>query len=89
MRARNDKNLLQAYARAFREAVPTLPGDFFIRACFLNPLQFLDMKRIRTLGGRGWDWIQGMDDRLFDATFSGDKADVFFQTKTRSKVAAS
>jgi hypothetical protein len=79
-------NLLQAYARAFQEALPNMPGDFFLRACFLNPLQYLDLKRIHALvkqrqtSPAPWPWVENLDPTLFDQTFSGDKLDVFYRS---------
>jgi hypothetical protein len=79
-------NLLQAYARAFRGALPNMPGDFFLRACFLNPLQYLDLKRIHALvkprqtSPAPWSWVENLDPTLFDQTFSGDKLDVFYRS---------
>jgi hypothetical protein len=73
-------NMLRRYARAFREAAPDLPHDFFLRACFLNPLQYLDLRRIRSLLGAdsGWDWVQDLDERLFDVDCTLDKTEILY-----------
>jgi hypothetical protein len=85
-------NMLFRYAHGFHEALPSLPADFFIRACFLNPLQFLDLASIRQkLKNRKrrmnpWPWIEDLDPKLFqmDATNPDlqhiDKAALFYQT---------
>jgi hypothetical protein len=85
-------NMLHRYARGFHKALPSLPADFFIRACFLNPLQFLDLASIRTrIKSRKkdldpWPWIQDLDPKLFqmDATNPElqnlDKAKLFYET---------
>jgi len=75
-------NMLHRYAQGFRDAVPDMPGDFFLRACFLNPLQYLDLKRIRTkLGGTaGWNWVEDMDDQHFSMDFTGDKVELLYKT---------
>jgi hypothetical protein len=85
-------NMLHRYARGFHKALPSLPADFFVRACFLNPLQFLDLASIRTrvMSRRKdfdpWPWITDLDPKLFqmDATnpdLQGiDKASLFYKT---------
>lgn len=77
-------NMLHRYAKGFRSAIPSMPGDFFIRACFLNPLQYLDMKGIHNLfssrpGAPDWSWIDDLDPDHFSATFEGDKADLYYR----------
>lgn len=77
-------NMLHRYAKGFRSAIPSMPGDFFIRACFLNPLQYMNMKGIRTLfssqtGAPDWSWIDDMDSDHFNAAFNGDKAELFYR----------
>jgi hypothetical protein len=84
-------NMLHRYARGFHEALPSLPADFFIRACFLNPLQFLDLASIRRTKIANedpdpWPWIDDLDPKLLqmDATNPEfqhiDKAALFYQT---------
>jgi predicted TIM-barrel fold metal-dependent hydrolase len=75
-------NMLQRYAQGFRDAVPDMPNDFFLRACFLNPLQYLDLKRIRKkLGGTaGWNWVEDMDPRHFSMDFTDDKVELLYRT---------
>jgi predicted TIM-barrel fold metal-dependent hydrolase len=79
-------NMLHRYAKGFRDAAPGLPPDFFLRACFLNPLQYLDLKGIRAKVGSGWDWIEQLDGHLFqmDAQVSPgkvlDKAELWYRT---------
>lgn len=77
-------NMLHRYAKGFRDAIPSMPPDFFLRACFLNPLQYLDLAGIRkTLntkeGSAPWPWIDDLPPQLFDAEFSGDKAELFYR----------
>lgn len=79
-----DGNMLQRYAQAFRNALPQMPGDFFVRACFLNPLQYLDMAGIKKLyggqpGAPAWSWIDDLDPLSFDPKFGGDKAELFYR----------
>jgi hypothetical protein len=74
-------NMLHRYAKGFRDAAPKLPGDFFLRACFLNPLQYLDLKGIRSKVGDGrWEWTNEMDDHLFQMSFQDDKVDLLYKT---------
>lgn len=77
-------NMLHRYAKGFRDAIPDMPPDFFIRACFLNPLQYLDLANLRKVmleNGQspGWQWMEGLPPSLFDAQFKGDKAELFYQ----------
>lgn len=77
-------NMLHRYARGFRNAIPSIPSDFFLRACFLNPMQFLDLNRIRTeVRNAGepdvWQWVDDLDPSHFDMSFQGDKTELFYR----------
>lgn len=73
-------NMLHRYAKGFRDAIPSMPPDFFVRACFLNPLQYLDLAGIRRSNGSSrWRWVDELPPSLFDASFAGDKAELFYK----------
>ncbi|MCB9495818.1 MAG: amidohydrolase family protein [Fibrobacteria bacterium] len=80
-------NMLHRYAKGFQSALPQMPSDFFVRACFLNPLQYLDLKRVRSLlpfQRDRWSWIEDMDPLHFDAKYSKDKMELFYKHKLTS-----
>jgi hypothetical protein len=77
-------NMLHRYAKGFRDAIPGMPPDFFVRACFLNPLQYLDLAGIRKAlkpkeGSAPWPWVDGLPPQVFNAEFTGDKAELFYK----------
>ena len=77
-------NMLHRYAKGFRDAIPGMPPDFFVRACFLNPLQYLDLARINKAltpkdSSPRWPWVGDLPPRLFEADFADDKAELFYK----------
>lgn len=81
-----DKNMLDKYARGFRSALPNMPPDFYVRACFLNPLQYLNLidvrEKLRANGYSeiGWDWLYDLDQDIFRMSYQGDKTLLLYRT---------
>jgi hypothetical protein len=84
-------NMLHRYAKGFQAAIPKIPSDFFFRACFLNPLQYLDLggvhQKLKITGSSSpWEWVEDLDKSLFDMNFQGDKAELLYRsTKSLAK----
>ncbi|MBK9577380.1 MAG: amidohydrolase family protein [Fibrobacterota bacterium] len=83
-----DGTMFYRYARGFREMIPEMPGDFFLRACFLNPLQFLNLKSLKAkINDPNWDstwqWIDDFDPQMYDGNFTGDKLELLYATNKK------
>ncbi|HNY29663.1 MAG TPA: amidohydrolase family protein [Fibrobacteria bacterium] len=79
------ENILHRYARAFKEQIPQMPADFFVRVCFLNPIQYIGLKKVASLvGGGAWPWLGDIPDAIF-TDFQGDKLECLYKNDKKIK----
>jgi hypothetical protein len=79
----NSGPILYRYAMAFRNRLPRMPGDFFLRTCFLNPIQYLGLsglsQRLSKAGHANiWPWLEDMHPNLF-TDFQTDKLELYYR----------
>lgn len=69
-----DPPLLYKYAKGFVDRAKGYPEDFFVRSCFLNPMQFWRMDILKSKAPSVFrkDWIDSIPASILD-DYSGDK----------------
>lgn len=77
------ENILHRYARAFRDQISSMPGDFFLRVCFLNPIQYLGLHSLPTKVGQAgvanpWPWLSELPEAIF-TDFTADKLRLLYK----------
>ena len=76
-----DPPLLYKYAKGFADRAKGCPADFFIRACFLNPMQFwrMDLLKSKSPSIFRHSWIDSVPASVLD-DYAGDKVALFYKS---------
>lgn len=76
--------LLYKYAKGFTEWTNELPNDFFIRCCFLNPMQFWGIHKLKSLAPALFKqaWVNEIPASVFE-DYKGDKLRSLYEQNSK------